>query len=167
MTGSEKADVCTLKHLALVIAFIFACPEVIRADSKDVTAFIMVKTAVPRTVDKEWKQNCPVLFCGSEQQKSAEVHQVHMNKLSNEKILIQGTVIAKASFGILSPLDDKQVIKVFGAANPIACTFKLNTLTFADGVAQFLVDLFANLKGKVYPFKDKEGKCDQYFPKDL
>ena len=167
MEGQKKANVCTSKHLALTIAFVFICTDISVADTKDVTAFIMIKTAVPKTVNREWKQNCPVLFCGSEKQKSADVHQVLMNKVSDEKILIQGTVIARASFGILSPLDDKQVIKVSGAANPTACTFKLDSLTFADGVAQFLVDLFANLKGKVYPFKDKNGKCDQYFPKDL
>ena len=167
METIKHTDICLLSRVALTITLLFVSTNIALAETKDVTAFIMINTAVPQTVDREWKQNCPVLLCGTEDKKGADVRQVLMNKVSNEKIMIQGTVVARASFGVLSPLDDKQIVKVFGAANPTACTFKVDNLTFADGVAQFLVDLFANLKGKVYPFKDKRGKCDQYFPKDL
>ena len=167
MEEQRTTDLCRSKQIALALALFLVCTGTGRADEKDVTGFIVANTAVPATVNREWKKNCPDWFCGSEQQKSANVNTVRMNKVSDDKILVQGTVIANASFGPLSLLDDKQVVKVSGAANPIVCTFKLEKLTFADGVAQFLVDLFGNLKGKVYPFKDKRGKCDQYFPEDL
>lgn len=137
------------------------------AAEKDVTAFIYNRTFVPQTVDREWKRNCPELFCGTMQQKGARVVQVHMNKTSRSSVQVRGKVVAKASFGVLSPLSDTQTVFVFGDANPLKCTFKLNRLQFADGVAQLLIDLFAGLEGKVYPFRDRRGKCDQFFPKDL
>lgn len=137
------------------------------AAEKDVTAFIYNRTFVPQTVDREWKHNCPELLCGTMKQKSARVVEVHMDKTSTTTVRVKGKVVAKASFGVLSPLSDTQTIFVSGDADPIACTFKLDKLLFADGVAQFLIDLFAGLEGKVYPFRDRRGKCDQFFPKDL
>ena len=137
------------------------------AAEKNVTDFIVTRTAVPYTVNREWKKNCPAFFCGTEEQKKAEVLQVHMDKIADEKIKVRGIVIAEAAFGVLNPLDDKQLITVAGEANPVACTFKLEKLGFSDGVAQFLVDFFSDLDGKVYPFKDSRGKCDQYFPSNL
>ena len=137
------------------------------AAGKDVTAFIYNRTFVPQTVDREWRKNCPELLCGTMKQKGARVVQVHMNKTSKTTVRVKGKVVARASFGVLSPLSDTQTIFVSGDADPIACTFKLDKLLFTDGVAQFLIDLFAGLEGKVYPFRDRRGKCDQFFPKDL
>ena len=137
------------------------------AAEKDVTAFIYNRTFVPQTVDREWKKNCPELFCGTMQQKRARVVKVHMDKTSKTTVRVRGKVVAEASFGALSPLSDTQTVYVSGIANPVACTFQINRLRFADGVAQFLIDLFAGLEGKVYPFRDRRGKCDQFFPKDL
>lgn len=149
-----------------LVAVIFACQPA-SAVEKDVTMFILTKTAVPRTVDYEWKKNCTEFFCGPLEKKGAQVIRVTMNKMSSTKIKVKGTVEAVASFGSLSPLKDQQKVFVTGEANPVACTFKLDKLKFADGFAQFLVDVFAGLEGKVYPFRDRRGRCDRYFPKDL
>jgi hypothetical protein len=165
MAGYEGRH--TLNRFVLTIVIIFANCEYGWSSETNVTKFIFSNTAVPQTVDREWKKNCPDLFCGSIEQKQAKVIQVHMDKKSKVKIFVRGTVVANASFGFLSPLNDKQTIIVSGDANPIACTFKIDKLQFSDGVAQFLIDLFAGLEGKIYPFRDRRGKCDQYFPKDL
>ncbi len=157
----------TLKRFVLTMAIIFSNCQIGWSSETNVTKFIISNTAVPQTVDQEWKKNCPDLFCGSIDRKEAKVIQVLMEKKSKVKIFVRGTVVANASFGFLSPLNDKQTIIVSGDANPISCTFRLDKLQFSDGVAQFLIDLFAGLEGKVYPFRDRRGKCDQYFPKGL
>ena len=154
------------KLLLALVAAVFASQRATAAE-KDVTMFILTKTAVPRTVHYEWKKNCNEFFCGPLEKKGAQVVRVTMDKKSDTKIKVKGTVEAVASFGALSPLKDRQTVLVTGEANPVACTFKLDKLTFADGFAQFLVDVFAGLHGKVYPFRDRRGRCDQYFPKDL
>ncbi len=154
------------KPILAIAALVLACSPAWSAE-KDVTQFILTRTAVPQTVDREWKTNCTEFFCGPLNKKGAQVIRVSMDKKSNTQIRVKGTVVAIASFGPLSPLRDQQNIFVAGDANPVACTFKLEKLRFADGFAQFLIDVFAGLEGKVYPFRDRRGKCDQYFPKNL
>jgi hypothetical protein len=171
LTGEANVTLLANRHtiaklLLALVAAVFACQPASAAE-KDVTMFILTKTAVPRTVNYEWKKNCNEFFCGPLEQKGTQVIRVTMDKKSDTKIKVIGTVEAVASFGALSPLMDRQTVLVTGEANPVACTFKLDKLTFADGFAQFLVDVFAGLDGKVYPFRDRRGRCDQYFPKDL
>ncbi len=166
MTVTLGRHLLAILLVSLLVAVSTGAPRSWAAE-KDVTAFIYNRTFVPQTVDREWKHNCPELFCGTMKQKGARVVQVHMNKTSKTAVRVKGKVVAKASFGVLSPLSDTQTILVSGNADPVACTFKLDKLLFADGVAQFLIDLFAGLEGKVYPFRDRRGKCDQFFPKDL